>query len=272
MAAPTFSDRIIEAPPYNKADPDTFRWLYDLWQRTGGFETFVVNLMGLQASVQELNTLVGIDTATTVQAQLNLKFNNADAGTLAFQNADNIDVSGGLLVNVLIGNSTVSGNLSVQVGASTTTAKCGASLHTDVTTVGNTDNIEDNLMTYNLAANSLSVAGDYIDIEIWGTFAANTNNKQVRLYFGTAVVFDSGVIAAIGGSWYIRAKIISTALTNQKSIAAVISSNTLLTPTSQIQTLTQNDSAPIEIKTTALAVAANDVIQEGFTVKWFAAA
>lgn len=271
MAAPDFKDRVIE-PPRPDMDPDDlYLFIYDLWSRTGGYETYIVNLNGLEASVQELNTLVGIDTNTTVQAQLNLKFNTADAGTMAYQNANNVAITGGALSGVTITNSNVSGVLKVKIGAASTLSTCGVSLFTNAGTAANVDNTENNLMTYTLAANSLNAAGVYLDIEVWGTYAANANNKRIRLYFGSQVIFDTSVIAANAGNWYIKAKVMAEASADQKSIATIISSNTLVTPTAQINNLSQDETTPIVIKTTALAVAANDVIQTGFSIKWFAA-
>jgi hypothetical protein len=268
-----FADRVIEAPlPSTVRSPDElYRWLYDMWQRTGGFETYIINLNGLVASVQELNTLVGIDTNTTVQDQLNTKANTADIGTLAEQNANSVAITGGALSSVTITNSAVSGNLQVRVGVSATTSKVGASLHTEAADIPTTDNLEDNLMAYSLVSGALGNNGDYVEVEGWGTFAANANNKQVRLYFGSTVIFDTTALALNDGSWIIRAKIMREASADQKSIATVISSNTLLPASSQIMNPSEDDQAPILIKFTGQGVSAGDIIQSGFTVKWFAA-
>lgn len=268
-----FADRVIEAPlPSTVRSPDElYRWLYDMWQRTGGFETYIINLNGLVASVQELNTLVGIDTNTTVQDQLNTKANTADIGTLAEQNANSVAITGGALSSVTITNSAVSGNLQVRVGVSASISKVGASLHTEAADIPTTDNLEDNLMAYSLVSGALGNNGDYVEVEGWGTFAANANNKQVRLYFGSTVIFDTTALALNDGSWIIRAKIMREASADQKSIATVISSNTLLPASSQILNPSEDDQAPILIKFTGQGVSAGDIIQSGFTVKWFAA-
>jgi hypothetical protein len=272
MAAPDFFDRIIEPPRNDSTPEDTYRWFYDMWQRTGGYETYVVNLNGLEASVQELNTLVGIDTNTTVQAQLDTKLTNADIGTIAAQDADNVNITGGNLEDVVIDNSTVSGDISNQMGGSTTYASCGVSAHTDITQVANTNGSENDLMIYELEADSLIAEGDYVDLEMWGTFAANANNKRLRVYFGSDLIYDTGAVAANAGSWYFKAKVMASSTGAQKSITNLISSNALLPASNQVADTTQDATAVIEIKTTATAVAANDIVQKGFSVKWFSAA
>jgi hypothetical protein len=277
MAAPEFFDRIIEPPRSNSSVEDIYRWLYDMWQRTGGYETYVVNLSGLEASVQELNTLVGIDTNFTVQAQLDGKLNADDAGSMALQDADNVNITGGAVAAVTIDsaaitNSSFDGDLRVNIGDSGVTATCGASLYTDANVAANTNGSENDLMSYSLAPDSLNAEGVYVDIEVWGTFAANANNKRVRVYFGSQVIFDTGAVAANAGNWYIYAKIMNSGALQQKAVANIISSNALITPTCAITALTQDETQAVTIKTTAQAVTANDVIQQGFSIKWFSAA
>lgn len=271
MAAPEFFDRVIEAPLPDMSGSESYRWLYDLWQRTGGFETFIVNLNGLIASVAELNTLVGSDTNTTVQVQLNNKVNTSDVGTLAEQDADNIAVTGGSLVNVTISLSTVSGILFEKIGTSNTVAKVGASLNTNPNEIATIDASEDDLLNYTLTANALGTNGDYVEVLGFGTYAANANNKRIRLYFGSEVIFDTGAIAANGGSWEIKATVMRLASADQKAIASIITSNTLVIPTAQFTDTSQDDTIAIMIKFTGEGAAANDIIQEGFNVKWFPA-
>ena len=71
---PYFYPRLIEPPVVeNYTDQTLYRRDYDMWARTGGYDSYIPDLIGLKASVDELNTLVGVNTSTTVQAQLNLR-------------------------------------------------------------------------------------------------------------------------------------------------------------------------------------------------------
>jgi hypothetical protein len=272
MAAPDFKDRVIEPPLPNMSAEESYVWLYDLWDRTGGYETYIVNLNGLEASVAELNTLVGINTNFTVQQQLDSKVNVADIGTMAAQDRDAVDITGGTLQNVAITNSTISGDIEVNVGTSVTTAEPGASLYTNVSEVGNIGGGEDNLMGYTLVANVLGTNGDYVEIEGYGKFAANGNNKRVRLYFGGTLIFDTTAIAANSGSWWIKAKVMREASADQKAIASIIATSALLPPTSTFTDTSISTTSTIAIQFTGEATADNDIQQEGMAIKWFPAA
>ena len=271
MAVPDYKDRVIEPPQLNMSIEQVERWLYDLWDRTGGFESYIPDLSGLTASVPELNTLVGIDTSTTVQAQLNLKFNLASAGTMAYQNANNVNITNGSISGVGITNSDVFGNLRRTVGTSSEVRIPGASLYTSAEETGNTGAAVTDLASYTMFADALGNNGDYIDIEAWGTFAANANAKQIRLYFGTSVIFNSTSLVLNAGSWYLKAKVIREQEAAQNAISSVLSSNTTLVPTTELTNTSEDDGAAIIIKTTGTGVATDDIIQRGMTIKWFAA-
>lgn len=270
MAAPDFYDRLIEPPQPGMTPDEQYRWFYDLWQRTGGYISYIPNLAGLVASVEELNTLVGILTNVTVQFQLDSKANSADLGTMSEQNADDVVITGGSLSSVDIVESNVSGDLAITIGTSTTAKTVGASLHGDVTAVSNSNGSENDLMTYTLLADMLGVNTNYIEIDAWGSFAANANNKRLKLYFGSTVIYDTGAIAANGGAWILHATVAREASADQKAIATIISGNALITAAAQITNPSEDSTTDIIVKTTATAVAANDVTQDGFTVKWYA--
>ncbi|MES2848398.1 MAG: hypothetical protein V4685_05045 [Bacteroidota bacterium] len=57
-------------------------------------------------------------------------------------------------------------------------------LSINTTSVSNTLTGETDLMTYLLPANSLVNLGSIIKIRAWGIYAANANNKTVKLIFG----------------------------------------------------------------------------------------
>lgn len=269
MVAPHFYQPLIEPPSPGMTTDEQFRWLYDVWKRTGGFQNAIANLNGLQASVAELNTLVGINILTTVQAQLNSKADISSLGTMAFQNAIAVAILGGTLNNVAITSSNFSGAVQMLFGSSGVLALPGALINTNVTPTGNVLAVETNLASYSLPSNSLSIDGDFIDIQCYGTFAANANNKQLRLYFGSTLIFDTGAVAANAGSWEIKASVAREDLADQLTIASIISSNALITPTTNLTDPSESLNTPILIRITGTGVANNDILGRGFNVKWF---
>jgi hypothetical protein len=269
MAAPDFYDRVLEVPRPGMTTDEQFRWLYDLWQRTGGYINYIVNLQGLLASVTELNTLVGIDTNTTVQAQLNGKVSVDDIGTMAEQDADAVAITGGVGSNLNFTDSDFSGNVNVEVGSTAVTGRVGGVVTSDFTPVGNVGAAETDLMQYTLLGGSLDNDQDFVEISAWGTFAANANNKQIRIYFGASTIFDSTAIAFNNANWSVKLTIARQSISVQQCSLDFISSSNLLAVTTSYTETALNPSSNNIIKFTGTATSNDDLIQKGLVLKWY---
>lgn len=71
-------------PPTREMDErQQTQWDWTMWKRTGGFNSGIADFSGLEATVSELNTLVGIHTNVTVQSQIDGKQNSFGVGTTA---------------------------------------------------------------------------------------------------------------------------------------------------------------------------------------------
>jgi len=267
MSAPK-SHPLILHPPYpgmHKNTDDMYTFLDALFQRTGGSVSATVNLKGLEASVPELNTLVGIDTRNTVQKQLDLKAQKSELGTIATQNKDAVDITGGTIAGTSISGS----DIKVQAGTASNFLNIGGILQSDNSTVGNGAGVETTLISYSMLANTLAAAKSFIEIEAFGTFAANANNKELKLKLGTTTLYASGSIAANSGSWSIKAKIIRNSASSQKSIVSIISDNSLVLDDAKYIAVTEDLTTDLAIFCTGNGVGANDVVQEGLIIKWF---
>lgn len=257
-----------------------YKHAYLMWERTGAYETSDFNLIEVKISAQEANTLIGIDTSKTVQTQLNKKVSAADLGTMAFQDSDNVTITGGFLVavtenNVVINNSNYFGGI---IQNATILAKSGSSgdlmpiggvIVSDVITIGNIGIGEDNLIQYTLAKNTLDIGNCFLEISAFGTFAGNANNKRVKLYFGSTTLIDTGLVPANGGSWSITSTVIRVDSNAQKNISTIISNNTSISDGTSYTTATENLTANIIIKCTGEGIINNDVVQEGLIIKMF---
>ncbi len=178
------------------------------------------------------------------------------------------DVMGTVCGGVEQQRSTTAGNL-VRVGtAPGAFAKIGGTINVNTSAVGNVGTGEDNLISYTLPANALTTNGDRLIIRASGTFAANANNKRVKLYFGTQVLFDTTALAFNSGDWCLEAEVIRTGATTQKAWARWISSNTTLGVsmdyTTPAMTLTNSQA----IKCTGEATSNNDIVQETFSIEY----
>lgn len=145
----------------------------------------------------------------------------------------------------------------------------GGILNINTAAVANSGSGATNLISYDLAANYLIADGDLLEVEAWGIYAANANNKTVALSFGSQTILTTGAVAANSGSWYIKARIIKTAAATQEIIAQIISSNSGIaesaTRTAGTQTLTSSNT----IKCVGTGGATNDIIEYGMIIKLF---
>ena len=158
--------------------------------------------------------------------------------------------------------------LEARVGqASSAFMAIGGTSNVNTTSTGNVGTGEDDLITYSLPANSLTRNGSYIEFEVAGTFAANANNKRIKIYFGATAIFDTTAQAFNAGSWTAKCTVIRTGATTQKASVQFASSNTLLTSSALYSTPAETLSSAVTIKCTGEATSNNDIVQELFTCK-----
>ena len=192
------SVRILQPPTPEMLDDKTslYRFLSEIYTRTGGFKSSTNDLSGLTASVSELNTLEGVRLDESVQSQINSKPSASSLGTMAIQNSNNIFVSGGVVSDVNMSAISMSssnltssnhngGNISncqitTPTGSSVVALSNGV-INTNLVTTGSVAATETTLLSYLLASNTLAAIGSYIEIIGFGSFAANANNKQLKL-------------------------------------------------------------------------------------------
>lgn len=143
----------------------------------------------------------------------------------------------------------------------------GGTLSVSAISTPNSGGGETNLMSYTVGANLLKDTGDEIYVKAWGIYAANANNKTIKLKFGGQTILDTGAIAANDGSWQIEASILRTGGSAQEIIASIMSSNTSV-PESAIRTAgTQDLSVSNTIVLTGQGTASSDIIQYAMLIK-----
>lgn len=139
-------------------------------------------------------------------------------------------------------------------------------LYVDTSAVGNVGTGVDDLISYSVPANTLTVDGDMLTVTAYGTFAANGNNKEVKLLFGATTLVTTGVTTQSGGSWWIEAVVVRDGATAQLAKATfVLSGGTavLATCTQPAETL----SGAVVLKCTGEATSDDDVRQLGLIVR-----
>jgi len=134
-------------------------------------------------------------------------------------------------------------------------------LSINTTSVSNVTTGETTLISYTSPSNTLTNLGDVLEIDAWGKYAANGNNKTVILYFGSQAILTTGAIAANDGTWSIKAKIIRTAASTQEIVSELLSSNSSVSDSATRTEGTQNLSTDLIIRCTGTGGASSDIIQ-----------
>lgn len=137
--------------------------------------------------------------------------------------------------------------------------------------IGNgADATDDTLFTYTLPANSLDTTGRQIVIEAFGKFAANGNNKTVKLWFGTTMVFSSGVVTTNNLGWWAMVRLTKTGASTQIGIGFGAGGAAIWSVAVPMAG-TETDTGAITIKVTGASpttAAAADVVGNALTVTY----
>lgn len=150
--------------------------------------------------------------------------------------------------------------------------QAGGSLETNVTAVGNVGTGEDDLMTFSVPAATLGTNGDHLEVEAFGTFAANANNKRVRAKFGATTLIDTGALAINDDAFHLRVRITRIGATSQIAIATISTGDALLVSQTAYTTPAETLANAVTFKLTGEATSDNDISQKALLVKWYPAA
>ena len=144
----------------------------------------------------------------------------------------------------------------------------GGVINNDITPSTNSGASPTDLITYTLGENALKTTTDYVEIEAFGIFAANGNNKSISLIFGSTTIFSISPTAINGGSWSLKAKIIRRSSTTQEIIVDGNGTNSVLIKTDYTAG-TENLANDLVIKVSATGIATNDITQKNLTIKLY---
>ncbi|SRR5260221_9938344 len=154
------------------------------------------------------------------------------------------------------------------VGTGTFSPQGRISSQFSVAGIGNgADLTDDTLFTFSLPANSFDIAGRGVVVEAFGKFAANGNNKTVKIFFGAAVI-SSGVQVGNNVGWFLRLVLYKQAGNVQIGSGRGQAGATVFTVPIPINGA-EADASPITIKTTGASPttgAANDVLGMGMII------
>lgn len=118
---------------------------------------------------------------------------------------------------------------------------------------------EQDLQTVTLTGGVLAATGDYVEIEASGITAANTNNKTLKLYFGSTAILTTSTQAANNKDWVLRGKVVRTGAATQEAIADGQSSGIIQAATRSAPTETLASDVTIKVTATLGTASATDV-------------
>lgn len=114
----------------------------------------------------------------------------------------------------------------------------GKPLYNSYSSVNNSGSGETDLDNQALAQYIMASDGYKLWIKDCGIFAANVNNKRIRRYIGSTVIFDSGASAFNSGDWTLETQIIRTGVTTARVQCNWLCSNALLASKPQVTLVT----------------------------------
>jgi hypothetical protein len=131
--------------------------------------------------------------------------------------------------------------------------------------VGNTSTSETILEQWAVPANTLNAAGQSLRITCWGTTAANSNNKTIKLYFGASVI-TSGTLTDSNKNWTAQLIVMRTGAATQSVIGTMQHDTTMITP--YYAAGTDDLTADVTAKCTGQSgTASNDIVAKGMIVE-----
>jgi len=172
-----------------------------------------------------------------------------------------------------IGTSPVAGAPATLAAGTGTATIMPAGVLTASATITNSpaDTNENDLFSYTLPANTLSRNGDAVEVIVWGTTAANANNKTLKLYFGATNVANSPTSGYSGIFWYLRATVIRVDATHQRCIGDFVVTGGVMRPNGTSPAATLTGDVVIRMTGTSAVGGAGDIVRQGAIVRYLPA-
>lgn len=139
-------------------------------------------------------------------------------------------------------------------------------LAVDTSTVGNVGAGEDDLISYTLPADSLDADGEYLVVQAFGTTAANSNAKTIKLYLGSTELTSAAASTPYNQDWCFVAHIIRTGASAGKALVKLLNDESTYN-TVDYKSISEDFTTSLVIKCTGEGTSNNDIVQEGLLVE-----
>lgn len=224
----------------------------------GGTVRFQVFAAGIEGSAQVRGLAVSAATPTFAPS------NDTNTGVY-FLGSDVMGLATGGVRALEI---SAAQKVAIKQGGTTNAYGVKTAFYTNHTAASNISTTETDLHTVTTAASSLNSNADSIEFEMSGQFAANANNKRIRIYWGGQVIFDTTSQAFNSGDWVIRGRIKRLSTTTYRSIVTWNSTNATAVTSPQRTAWTGNALTTNIFKTTGQGGASNDITLDDTCASW----
>ena len=132
----------------------------------------------------------------------------------------------------------------------------------NTTAVGNVTTGEDNLISFTLPANTLSVNGMGLRVTYSGVTANNANAKTLKAYLGTTALLTTSLTANQASVWKAVIEIIRTGAATQDVTATLLQGGSTSIVDVEHSEPTEDLTAALAVKATGEATSTDDIINE----------
>lgn len=139
--------------------------------------------------------------------------------------------------------------------------RLGGILENSTEEASNSGSTATDLVDYVFEKKQLKTNNDTLFFSFKGIYAANGNNKQLVLTFGSQTIFDTTALAVNSGAWIFEVEVVRTDLATQNIFVKAFYNN--LAKTAFVAG-TQDLSTNIDIKLTATGVSSGDTTLKGY--------
>ena len=164
--------------------------------------------------------------------------------------------------------------ISAEIGSTGIYQLIGGNIYANSTSIACSSASETTLMSYQFPENFFDSDGIIIEYYAAGSYTSNANNKTVQLYFNDASQYSTGAVAVntSGNNWSINGQIIRRSSTNAYVHGRGVYSFSSPSDTAFVADVSCDFTQPINFYFTGTGGVDNDVTQDIFILKYYAAA
>jgi len=201
----------------------------------------------------------------TGDAQLRFGSGTSDADVVVSR-----DRSGALAIGTLRAPSdlVVNGKTHLRAGGSATLTPAVSVLASVAGPVSAVGTNETTLSTQTVPPRTLERDGDSLSLRACGLTAGNSNYKEIRLYFGSSLLFATGMARLINCSWVVTCELVRISATSQVANVTFTSNSSVLRATSQVRLLNENLDISNSFRISGKGEASMDVTAFSTTTLW----